>query len=305
MDKRRMVLSIGVMMIALALGISTANAQATRTWISGVGDDANPCSRTAPCKTFAGAISKTASGGEIDALDPGGFGAVTITKPITIDGGAGQVASILVAGTNGIVINTPGASDIVTLRNLEIQGLLQTGSPGLDGIRILAGANVHLEHVKINGFNSNGVNVNAGASVNLTMHDCTITDITQAGVHLTTSVGTASAELNNVRIHNAHPAIRGSTNSVATVANSDLSFNATAIKQIAAGSSINVINSQMNSNGTALQSFAGSSIRAASNTMAQNGTAVNPNGGTISSDALNNPLNNISNGAFNGTITNF
>ena len=63
---------------------SLAHAQATRTWVSGVGDDANPCSRTAPCKTFAGAISKTAAGGEINVLDPGGFGAVTITKSITI-----------------------------------------------------------------------------------------------------------------------------------------------------------------------------------------------------------------------------
>src|SRR5882757_914156 len=81
-----------------------ANAQATRTWVSGVGDDANPCSRTAPCKTFAGAISKTAAHGEIDTLDPGGFGALTITKAITLDGGGGQVASVLVSGTNGIVV---------------------------------------------------------------------------------------------------------------------------------------------------------------------------------------------------------
>src|ERR1700685_738577 len=73
----------------LAIGVGSAQAQATRTWISGVGDDANPCSRTAPCKTFAGAISKTAAGGEIDCLDPGGFGAVTITKSITLDCGSG------------------------------------------------------------------------------------------------------------------------------------------------------------------------------------------------------------------------
>src|SRR3954470_6826246 len=108
---------------ALGLAFTTmASAQAIRTWVSGVGDDANPCSRTAPCKTFAGAISKTAAGGEIDALDPGGFGAVTITKSITIDGGGGQVASVLVAGTNGIIINA-GASGVVTLRNLRINGL--------------------------------------------------------------------------------------------------------------------------------------------------------------------------------------
>src|SRR5215471_11533185 len=113
-----------------------AAAQATRTWVSGVGDDANPCSRTAPCKTFAGAISKTADGGIIDVLDPGGFGALTITKSITIDGGGGQVASVLVTGTNGIVI-AAGATDVIILKNLRFDGLAGAGNAnaGLNGIR--------------------------------------------------------------------------------------------------------------------------------------------------------------------------
>src|SRR5436305_7324683 len=115
------------------------NAQASRTWVSGVGDDANPCSRTAPCKTFAGAISKTAAGGEIDALEPAGFGAVTITKAITIDGGGGQVASVLVSGTNGIVVQA-GPSDTVTLENLRIQGI----GTGLNGIRFLSGLRLNV-----------------------------------------------------------------------------------------------------------------------------------------------------------------
>src|SRR5260370_13215271 len=113
-------LILGLITVAwLIIGTSSANAQASRTWVSGVGDDANPCTRTAPCKTFAGAFSKTAPGSEIDALDPGGFGSVTITKPITIDGGGGQVASVLVAGTNGIRV-APGASRALSLRNLPI-----------------------------------------------------------------------------------------------------------------------------------------------------------------------------------------
>src|SRR6478752_3740088 len=96
------------------LASAPAHAQATRTWISGVGDDVNPCSRTAPCKTFAGAISKTAAGGEIDCLDPGGFGAVTITKSITLDcGGGGIVGSILASATNGINVNGNGINVIV------------------------------------------------------------------------------------------------------------------------------------------------------------------------------------------------
>src|SRR5688572_24992148 len=92
--------------LALMLGTTTlAEAQASRTWVSGVGDDANPCSRTAPCKTFAGAISKTAANGEINVLDPGGFGAVTITKSLTISA-EGTLGGIVAALTpNCIVIN--------------------------------------------------------------------------------------------------------------------------------------------------------------------------------------------------------
>src|SRR3979411_1924853 len=104
------------------LATAAANAQATRTWVSGVGDDANPCSRTAPCKTFAGAISKTAVDGEINAIDPGGFGAVTITKAITMDGGTTGQAGILAAGTNGIIVNisATSGSNVVELRSISL-----------------------------------------------------------------------------------------------------------------------------------------------------------------------------------------
>src|SRR5215475_6802531 len=112
--------SILLMAFIICLTASPALAQATRTWVSGVGDDANPCSRTAPCKTFPGAISKTATGGEINCLDPGGFGAVTITKSITIDCTA-TFGGILAAGTNAININSAGA--VVNLRGLDIEGI--------------------------------------------------------------------------------------------------------------------------------------------------------------------------------------
>src|SRR6478672_13497896 len=121
------VLTIATFMVAFA---SMAQAQASRTWVSGVGDDANPCSRTAPCKTFAGAISKTAACGEIDALDPAGFGAVTITKSITLDG-TGTFASILASLTNGIIVNA-AATDVITIRGLSINGFCN----GISGIKI-------------------------------------------------------------------------------------------------------------------------------------------------------------------------
>src|SRR3954469_22091938 len=109
---------LAIMIASMLLGVTAARAQATRTWVSGIGNDADPCSRTAPCKTFAGALSKTQAGGEINVLDPGGFGAVTITKALTISAD-GVTAGIVVSGTNGIIVNA-GTNDVVTLRGLDI-----------------------------------------------------------------------------------------------------------------------------------------------------------------------------------------
>jgi hypothetical protein len=130
----------------LAIGLSaTVHGQATRTWVSGVGDDVNPCSRTAPCKTFAGAISKTAAGGEINALDPGGFGAVTINKSLAIvcdhtEGGA-------LAGGNGITINA-AATDKVYLSGLDVKGV----NPPNIGIRVLSAAQVTVKNCSVRDF---------------------------------------------------------------------------------------------------------------------------------------------------------
>src|SRR5205807_5268434 len=129
-----------------------AQAQATRTWVSGVGDDVNPCSRTAPCKTFAGAISKTAAGGEINCLDPGGFGTVTITKAMTINCRETGIGSILAAAVPGVTINA-GPADRVTLRSIMIQGVNQSPTtPGTIGVRILAAASVSIEDCVITAF---------------------------------------------------------------------------------------------------------------------------------------------------------
>lgn len=143
--------------IALVSLVSVISmAQATRTWVSGVGDDANPCSRTAPCKTFAGAIAKTAAGGEIDVLDPGGFGAVTITKSISIEAD-GLIAGVLVSGTNGIVISA-NATDTVVLRGLTIDGL----GTGLSGVKFQSGGALYVEDCTINHFQT-GISVVPGS----------------------------------------------------------------------------------------------------------------------------------------------
>jgi hypothetical protein len=159
--KWRILLAILAMGLTAVIGSAPASAQATRTWVSGVGDDVNPCSRTAPCKTFAGAISKTAAGGEINCLDPAGFGAVTITKSITIDC-TGTLGGILASSTTGVIVN--GAGIIVTLRALEINGG-PPNLPGVNGVRYLQGARLNIEDSTIYNFlsaspNGNGIIIN-------------------------------------------------------------------------------------------------------------------------------------------------
>jgi hypothetical protein len=199
-------------LLAIAvLGTTVMYGQASRTWVSGVGDDANPCSRTAPCKTFAGAISKTAAGGEIDALDPAGYGAVTITKAITIDGGGGQVASVLVSGTNGIVVQA-GPSDVVILRNLRINGI----GTGINGIRFLSGKDLNVESCYIFGFTTNGVDIALNQATAASAHilNTVIKNNGGVGVRAANAVAPAvavvvdssSAILNNIGVEAAQHA---------------------------------------------------------------------------------------------------
>ncbi|WP_035609683.1 right-handed parallel beta-helix repeat-containing protein [Haloferula sp. BvORR071] len=164
-----------------------SSAQASRTWVSGVGDDVNPGSRTAPCKTFAGVISKTAAKGVINILDPGSFGAVTITKSITIDGG-GMEGNILGAAVNGIVINA-AATDVVILRNLQLDGF----ETGLAGVKIFQAGAVYLENCRIKGFTTGIEEVNAAATgVQVTLRNCAIEECLGAGISLTPAATSSS-----------------------------------------------------------------------------------------------------------------
>jgi hypothetical protein len=233
-------ITIVALLLVLLAGVEPAHAQATRTWVSGVGDDANPCSRTAPCKTFAGAISKTAAGGEINAVDPGGFGAVTITKPITIDGG-GTMASILAAGTNGVIINitasTPPQPFRVTLRNLSING----GITGLNGVRVLAAASVHIDNCTIFGFSGQAASAAVEVSQNAAFSFVSIRNSTLRNVahgvnaHNTLPPPTgAGVFLDNVMVENATvAAVRAEGSGVGVfVNNSTLIGNGQAFQEV-------------------------------------------------------------------------
>jgi parallel beta helix pectate lyase-like protein len=235
MNKFRSTIKLFVIATFLLAFASIAQAQATRTWVSGVGDDANPCSRTAPCKTFAGAISKTAAGGEIDALDPGGFGAVTITKSITIDGthGAG-FGSILASATTGVIVNAAGIS--VTLRSLSINGAGTT--TGTNGIRFLQGSKLTVEDCDIFNFTNSanpGSTTDAGIQVALAtagkvyVKDSHIYNNLR-GIRATTTSGVLLLVVENTAIeNNTQEGAKLEAGAFLEARNSNISYNATGV----------------------------------------------------------------------------
>jgi hypothetical protein len=293
------ILPVAIMTLVLGL---TAHAQATRTWVSGVGDDANPCSRTAPCKTFPGAISKTAPGGEIDCLDPGGFGAVTITKSITIDCNAG-VGSVLVSGTNGIVVQA-AATDVVYIKNLNINGIVNSVTAGINGIRFLSGKALILRNVDIFGFSQNCVDAETGAaSAAVTIESSTFTNCV-TGVNIATT-GTAllNATLHNVHIGLTTTGVDAGNGSRVNIRDSVISGATTGIKQETGTPVLTLTGSTLAFTATAIQSVAGGFVAVSGNSFTDNTTIVlNTNGGTIVSGGDNLTFGNVALGAASGPV---
>ncbi len=250
MNKFRFTIKLLVIATFLLAFASIAQAQASRTWVSGVGDDANPCSRTAPCKTWAGAISKTAACGEIDALDPGGFGAVTITKSITLDG-TGTMASILASLVTGITVNA-AATDVVTIRGISINGFCN----GLRAMNILQAKTVNVEDCVMFRFAGPGILVNESSDINLNVRNTVIRDNTGSGLDLNTSSGLVKASLSNVSLIGNNHGLQAKNNT-RIIANNCVFSNNTTNGVFADSTSgvatIRVWNSLISTNGTGVR----------------------------------------------------
>jgi hypothetical protein len=255
---------------------SLAQAQATRTWVSGVGDDANPCSRTAPCKTFAGAISKTAPCGEISVLDPGGFGAVTITKSITLDGD-GTLAGILSATVNGIIVQA-GTTDKVVIRSISINGVCS----GLNGIRFLAGKHLHVENCTISNITQNGIDVSLGATTVFNELSVTNTTFFNVGGAAISQVATSggggvpTAQITNCRMNSVGRGL-DVTFGNATIANSAISHAAAeGVKSNGNGVTINAAGVVVDNSATGLSAaVSGATINFANCDIVNNSTGLN------------------------------
>ena len=267
--------------------VSISQAQAVRTWVSGLGDDINPCSRTAPCRTWAGAISKTATSGMMNAIDPGSFGAVTVTKHITIDGG-GQMSATTNANVNGISINdsasaTPNTA-VVNLRNLAIDALAN----GTNGINFTAGKTVNVENCVITGNTAaspNGAGIRVSLTVtggNLNVKNTSIVK-NRVGISATTTTGSVTVNIDNCSIlNNSGDGVFLDARASGSIRNSNLSVNGSAGLSLNnnAANSATVSGSQLNNNNIGMFVGIGTTVRLGSSTVSQNPTNFS-NSGTI------------------------
>ena len=279
-----------LLIVCFTLAVATmAQAQATRTWVSGVGDDANPCSRTAPCKTFAGAISKTAVDGEIDALDPAGFGAVTITRSITIDGCC--MVSILGAGTTSITINITSGTDLkktVRLRNISMNG----ASTGVFGIRYIAANKVYVEHCQIYGMQSSAASrgiVATGVATGSQLYvKDTIISNCASGIDASAASGSFVSVLDNVNLEGMTDGLILGSGASATLRNSFVVLNTGAGVKMNSGSAASIEHTVINHNATGIQANTGSTTDLSSTVIIGNATAgISNSGGTVQSHGNN------------------
>jgi hypothetical protein len=318
MNKTRFTLKACAFLVFTLVFASAAQAQATRTWVSGVGDDANPCSRTAPCKTFAGAISKTFIDGEIDCIDPGGFGTVTITKSLTIDGGA-TFASILASGSPaGVTVNiAPNANDplaTVRLKRLSINGAGSSGtvgtSTGQNGVRFLQGTTLIVDNCIIDGFTQDGIAITTAAAAQLFVKDTTITNCAGNGVNVAATAAAASAIAidhgqfvkngSGVRaINHARVMIR---NSILSTSNATGSSGGVVASSSSSDVQVDVDSCQVTFNTLGLQAQAGATIRASNCYITNNGTGMSLGGGSVLSFGDNRVAGNGGGETFSGSI---
>jgi hypothetical protein len=294
-----------IAILCAAIQTTPAHAQ-SRTWVASNGDDGFPCSRTAPCKTFAGAISKTAAGGEISVVDSAGYGAVLINKAITING-EGNLASI-VAGAGTAINIAAGATDRVVIRNLSLNG---TGGGNI-GIAISTG-NVTIDKCFIYGFTTGfvggvGINVTASGFVNVDIRDTNITNSSHGFLASAQAGGAVIGSLDNVRINDTPGfALAATTGNVfLTVRNSFLRFTGTAIRTSGGAAIINVDHSELvNSNIAVDASGAGSTIRLNDNAIHDNNTGLAISNGATIATATNNKGENPNGAAPNGSVGSF
>ena len=296
---KRISFTLGAAAVSLLclFGAPAARAQSWRTWVSGVGDDSNTCSRTAPCKTFSGALAKTLEGGEISVLDSADYGHVTINKAVTING-AGALAGINAPPGGGVLVNvtTNPSTATVTLRNLHINGMLTGGG---QGIRFLAGKSLVIDHCRIYGFrNGTGIDAWLEAAGNLKVIDSLIEDCA-VGFSMRGFTGQLLATIERTRVLNCNVGISAIENVRAQISDSVISHIknlALATHPLGTDAIFNVDRVAISHSGIALWGVgSGSVIRVSNSTITRNGTGISGNVHSFQGNSLE---GNTTNGSF-------
>ncbi|MEA2907443.1 MAG: hypothetical protein QOI12_4830 [Alphaproteobacteria bacterium] len=186
--------------VVLPLQAVPGQAQTARTFVSANGSDANVCSRSAPCRTFQAAHDKTTAGGEINVLDPGGYGSLLISKSISVvNDGAGSAGILVPSGMTGITINA-GSSGIVNLRGLIIEG----AGVGQVGIRFNNGKSLTIQDSVVRNVAGNGIEFFPTVNSHLAASNTYLSDNFGSGI-LVNPVGsglTVTSVVSHVEAHN-------------------------------------------------------------------------------------------------------
>jgi parallel beta helix pectate lyase-like protein len=229
--KRRLAVpfAIAAAIAAICLSLAPASAQSFHTWVSRTGDDANSCSPTAPCGSFAGAIAKTRNHGEIDCLDSGDFGSVTIQKSVTIDC-QGASGGMIVNNFDPMTINFDGfdPSDTppsVTLRHLNIIGVGVIGSTAIQIEGAGAGSFVNIENCFVTQQNGFGIQDQRTRGL-LIVDNTTVQNIANFGISIQSASGSRRAVIRNTRVINSGQGIVVGANSEVVISHSEISDNA-------------------------------------------------------------------------------
>ena len=303
-------------LVFILFACSMAQAQANRTFVSGSGNDANPCTRAMPCRSFNIAILRTAIGGEIDVIDTGdyatpnpAFGSVFINQSVTIDGGseiAGINAAITIggaAGADAITINVPLSSQDperrVVLRHLSING---TGFPpsqcpgctqtmGLKGINATNFSVLDVEDCYIQNFTQAGIDVNLSSNNSHVTVKNTNINRTVVGIQIATSVGFVSGTLDNVKVEHGSSGVIAGDRAYVTVRNSVLDNNTAVAAAIQAPSNLaqlNLENTMIYDNGTGVRAGGpGTTVDLSNTSILNNSTGLATGGGVINSHGNN------------------
>ena len=157
----------------------SAQAQSPRTFVSAAGSDSNPCSFAAPCRHFQAAVNATSAGGEVDALDPAGYGPIIISRAVTIEGqGWSYIAPP--ANSPAITINAVGATDKISIHGVSLNGVGITGST--TGIQFNSGGSLKVRDCVIQNFSGDGIDFKPTAAGDLFVSNTVVSDNGDTGI---------------------------------------------------------------------------------------------------------------------------